>query len=109
MITTLLELVSLKSQSDEEKNLEILLLRSQLAILERRQGKSLRISRAEKLTLAVLAFKLKSVTNRSTTTTVGRSNERSALHILVNRRVVGFVGASLMRKSQPVSQSGAST
>ena len=63
---TLLELVSLRRTSDEEKDLEILLLRRQLAILERKQDKVLRISRAEKLTLAVLAYKLKSVTNRTT-------------------------------------------
>ena len=66
VVTTLLELVSLRRISDEEKDLEILLLRRQLAILERKQDKVHRISRAKKLTLAVLVYNLKSVTNRTT-------------------------------------------
>ena len=66
VVSTLLEWVNLGRRTDEEKDLEILVLRRQLAILERKQDKPLRISRAEKLTLAILASQLKSVTNRST-------------------------------------------
>jgi hypothetical protein len=46
--------------------LEILLLRRQLAILERKQNQPFRVSRAEKLSLVVLATKLKSTINRTT-------------------------------------------
>ncbi len=51
--------------SEQEKDLEILLLRHQLSILERKCNKQVRPSRAEKLTLAVLANMLKQTTNRT--------------------------------------------
>jgi hypothetical protein len=54
--------VQLGRQSDSEKDLEILLLRWQLAILERKQTKPLGLSRTEKVTLVVLATKLKAQT-----------------------------------------------
>lgn len=46
--------------------LEILLLRQQLDILERRLDKPVRLSKVEKLTVAVLAAKLKATTKQST-------------------------------------------
>jgi putative transposase len=49
-------------KTDREKDLEILLLRRQLEIVDRARDKPLRVSRAEKLTLAVLAVHLRSVT-----------------------------------------------
>ena len=55
----LLEWVRLGRKSRQDKDLEILLLRHQLAILERKQDKVVRASRAEKLILTVLAMKLK--------------------------------------------------
>ena len=63
--STLLELVLLRQQTDFAKDLEILLLRRQLAIVERKLDKPLRVSRAEKLTLAMLAVKLKSTTGQT--------------------------------------------
>lgn len=54
VVSTLVELVRLGSQSESEKDLEILLLRRQLVIYERRQKRSLRLSRGEKLTLVAL-------------------------------------------------------
>ncbi len=65
VISTLVELVRLGCQFESEKDLEILLLRRQLAIYERRQGQALRLSRSEKLTLVVLAMKLKVKTGRT--------------------------------------------
>jgi len=50
-------------RTDREKDLEILLLRRQLDIVDRAQAKPLRVARAEKLTLAVLTAQLKSVTS----------------------------------------------
>jgi hypothetical protein len=62
ILSTLLECLWLGRKSDREKDLEILLLRRQLDIVDRARDKPLRVSRAEKLTLAVLAAHLKSVT-----------------------------------------------
>ncbi len=49
-------------KSEQEKDLEILLLRRQLEIANRGRGKSSRLSRADKFTLTVLAARLKAVT-----------------------------------------------
>ena len=62
IFSTLLECLWLWHKTDREKDLEILLLRRQLEIVDRARDKPLCISRAEKLTLAVLAAQLKSVT-----------------------------------------------
>jgi transposase len=64
VVSTLVELVRLGRQSESEKDLEVLLLRRQLAIYERRQERAPRLSRGEKLTLVVLATKLKAKTGR---------------------------------------------
>ncbi len=65
IFSTIVEIVFLSSQSDQAKDLEILLLRRQLAMLKRKLDKPLRVSRAEKLTLAVLAVKLKTSTGQT--------------------------------------------
>lgn len=66
VFSTLLEWVRVGRKTEQEKDLEILLLRKQLAIMERKRDKPLRVSRAEKLILAVLTTKLKSITHRTT-------------------------------------------
>src|SRR5438128_12681053 len=63
ILSTLLECLWLGRKTDREKDLEILLLRRQLEIVDRARNKPLRVSRAEQLTLAVLAVQLKSVTD----------------------------------------------
>jgi putative transposase len=65
LASTLVELVRLARQSESEKDLEILLLRRQLAIYERKQTRPMRLTRSEKLTLVVLATKLKATTGRT--------------------------------------------
>ena len=50
--------------SEQEKDLEILILRQQLAILHRKQEKPVKPNRAEKMMLAVLTTRLKEVTQR---------------------------------------------
>ncbi|HVO71398.1 MAG TPA: hypothetical protein VMT24_15215 [Aggregatilineaceae bacterium] len=65
VVSTLVELVRLGGQSESDKDLEILLLRRQLAIYERRQERAPRLSRGERLTLVVLATKLKAKTGRT--------------------------------------------
>jgi putative transposase len=62
ILSTVLECLWLWRKTDREKDLEILLLRRQLEIADRARDKPLRVSRAEKLTLAVLTVQLKSVT-----------------------------------------------
>lgn len=65
VISIVIECMGLVRKSEREKDLEILLLRRQLDILERTRDKPLRVSRAEKLTLAVLSARLKAVTGWS--------------------------------------------
>ena len=59
--------MSIGRLSQQEKDLEILLLRHQLAILERKLDKPVKPNRAEKLTLAVLTARLRLVTRRPAT------------------------------------------
>ncbi|HSH78364.1 MAG TPA: helix-turn-helix domain-containing protein [Herpetosiphonaceae bacterium] len=61
MFAFLLDLIAIAWRSDHEKDLEILLLRQQLHILQRKRPGPPRISRWEKLALAVLAAKLTAV------------------------------------------------
>jgi hypothetical protein len=65
VVSTLIELIQLGRRSESDKGLEILLLRRQLAIYERRQERAPHLSRGEKLTLVVLATKLKAKTGRT--------------------------------------------
>jgi len=65
VFSTLLQWVRLAKPSEQEKDLEILLLRRQLAILQRKVDMPIHVSRAEKLTLVALATRYKSVTGRS--------------------------------------------
>jgi putative transposase len=59
VFTTLLEMMQLGRKSESKKDLEILLLRRQLAIYERKETKAPRLTKGEKLTLVVLAGQLK--------------------------------------------------
>ena len=64
IFSTLLTLIRLVRTSDADKDLEILILRQQLGILQRQLDKPIKPNRAEKLTLAVLSANLKKQTNR---------------------------------------------
>ena len=64
VFSVLLDLFDLRSLSDREKDLEILILRHQLDIMERKRTQPIRISKAEKLILAVLTNKLKTISKR---------------------------------------------
>ena len=66
VFTTLMSIVSIGRLSEKEKDLEILVLRQQLAILQRKCHKPVKPNRAEKLTLAILAAKLKQATQQPT-------------------------------------------
>lgn len=65
VVSTLVEMVRLGRQSESEKDLEIVLLRGQLAIYERKQNQPMRLSRCEKVTLVVVATRLKVQTGRT--------------------------------------------
>ncbi len=54
-----LDVLGVLSQSEQERTIEVLVLRQQLRIVERKQRRAPRVSRWEKLTLAVLAARLK--------------------------------------------------
>ncbi len=58
LFSTLLDLFSLLARSEREKDLEILLLRQQLRIMQRTQTRPPRLPWWEKLLLAILAGKL---------------------------------------------------
>ena len=65
LFSTLLDLIKIGRLSEHEKDLEILLLRQQLRIVERKLLKPIRTSRVERLTLAVVTTKLRSSSNRT--------------------------------------------
>jgi hypothetical protein len=65
LFSTLLEWVRMGRLSEQEKDLEILVLRKQLMIVEQQLEKPVRLSRVERLTLAVISAKLKTVSGRS--------------------------------------------
>lgn len=64
LFSMMLTLFRLRFTSETDKDLEILILRQQLGILQRKQDKPIKPNRAEKLTLAVLSANLKKQTNR---------------------------------------------
>ena len=55
----MLDLVAVMRLADDEKDLEIMLLRQQLRIVERKQERGPQISRWQKVPLAALAVRLK--------------------------------------------------
>ncbi len=62
MFSTLLEVIWLRGKAEQAKDLEILLLRRQLEIVNRTRRKPVRVSRAEKLTITVLTARRKTIT-----------------------------------------------
>src|ERR687885_2006 len=62
--TFLVDLLTTARRADRDKDLEILLLRHQLRVLQRQCPRSPRLSRWEKLTLAVLTAKLSRLSAR---------------------------------------------
>ena len=64
IFSVLLELIRISCMSDHDKDLEILVLRKQLGIADRKLNRTLKPEKSEKLTLAVLVTRLKKQTNR---------------------------------------------
>ncbi len=65
IVSFLLDLITVTRRSDRDKDIEILLLRHQLRILQRKQSRPPRLTPWEKLPLLVLASKLTTMTNSS--------------------------------------------
>ena len=62
IFSTILAIVNVRRLSDQEKDLEILVLRQQLSILQRKLNHPIKPSKIEKLTLAVLTTRFKQTT-----------------------------------------------
>jgi len=65
IFSTFLDIITIGSQSNLEKDLEILILRQQISILQRKLNSPIRPSRVEKLTLSILTVNLKKLTNQT--------------------------------------------
>jgi putative transposase len=64
LFSTLIQLVQLGWKSDQQKDLELMILRYQLDMAERKLHKPARPTRAEKMTLAMLVARLKGCSGR---------------------------------------------
>ena len=65
VFSILIELIHIGRMSDFDKDLEILVLRYQLGIADRKLNQTIKPNRIEKLTLAVLVNRMKCAANRS--------------------------------------------
>ena len=65
IFATIFSFINIRRLSDQEKDLEILVLRQQLSILQRKLNHPIKPSKIEKLTLAVLTNKLKRTTHQT--------------------------------------------
>ncbi len=92
IFTVLLDVLMLRGQSERERDLEILLLRQQLRIVERKQGRSRGLTRGEKLGLAVLTARLKAVT------TGGRKRLREVIRVVQPETVLKWHRDLVRRK-----------
>ena len=66
IFSTILSLIQVGRLSDNEKDLEVIILRHQLAVMTRLHAKPVKPNRAEKMTLTLLTKKLRQSKNRST-------------------------------------------
>jgi hypothetical protein len=97
LFSWLIDLGTLRFQSGRDKELEILLLRRQLAILQRTQPRPPRLTRWEKLGLAMLVGKLRFL---PTTARV-----RAALRVIACRAATSLEGNQQARsRSSPTSR-----
>ncbi len=92
IFSVLVTIVSIGRLSAQDRDLEIVILRQQLAILQRKQDKPIKPIRVEKMTLAVLTTKLKAVTQRPT------SRLRDMLRIFQPETVLGWQRQLVRRK-----------
>ena len=92
IFSALLELIRISRMSDHDKDLEILVLRYQLGIADRKLNRTLKPDKSEKLALAVVVNRLKQRTNSTT-------NElRSSVRIFTPRTVIHWHNELVKRK-----------
>ena len=92
VFSLLLELIHIGRMSDLDKDLEILVLRYQLGIADRKLNRTIKPDRIEKLTLAILVNRLKSTANRS------KNELRSSLRLFSPRTVFRWHNELVKRK-----------
>jgi len=92
VFSLLLELLHISRMSDMHKDLEILVLRYQLGIADRKLNRSIKTNRIEKLTFAVLVSRLKQETNRSS------NHQRVTLRLFSTRIVLRWHHELVKRK-----------
>ena len=92
IFSLLLELLQISRMSDMDKDLEILILRYQLGIADRKLNRTIKPDRIEKLTLAILVNRLKSTANHS------KSELRSSLRLFSPRTVFRWHNELVKRK-----------
>ena len=66
IFSTIFTFITIGRLSDLEKDLEILVLRQQLSILQRKLNHPIKPNRVEKMALAVLTTKIKRISHQST-------------------------------------------
>jgi len=71
IFSTLISLIRISRLSENDKDLEIIILRHQLDLMVRKQSRPTRPNRAEKVTLALLTARLKKNTNRTIRSRIG--------------------------------------
>jgi transposase InsO family protein len=92
IFSALLELIRISRMSDHDKDLEILVLRYQLGIADRKLNRTLKPDKSEKLALAVLVTRIKQRTNRTT------NDLRSSVRIFTPRTVIRWHNELVKRK-----------
>jgi putative transposase len=88
----MMDLVSISGMGSDEKDLEILLLRQQLRIAERKQERGPQIPRWQKVLLAVLAVRLKQQAK------AGKAVVEESVRLLKPATVIGWHRAMVRRK-----------
>jgi len=92
VFSLLLELLHIGRMSDLDKDLEILVLRYQLGIADRKLNRTIKPDHIEKLTLAILVNRLKRTANRS------KNELRSSLRLFSPRTVFRWHNELVRRK-----------
>lgn len=87
-----LDLVAVLGMTDDEKDLEIMLLRQQLRIVERKQARGPQIPRWQKVPIAALAVRLKDKANNA------REALAASVRLFKPETVIGWHRAAVRRK-----------
>ncbi|MBN1201898.1 MAG: helix-turn-helix domain-containing protein [Anaerolineae bacterium] len=87
-----LDLVAVLGMTDNEKDLEIMLLRQQLRIVERKQARGPQIPRWQKVPIAALAVRLKDKANNA------REALAASVRLFKPETVIGWHRAAVRRK-----------